>query len=66
MWDVLSADFDTTISKKKCLKNIIENLKNGSIVVFHDSEKASKKLRYVLPKILEYYSDNGYNFKSID
>ena len=66
MWDVLSADFDTTISNKKCLKNVIENLKEGSIVVFHDSEKASKKLRYVLPKILEYYSDNGYNFKSID
>lgn len=66
MWDVLSADFDTTISKKKCLKNVIENLKEGSIVVFHDSEKANKKLRYVLPKILEYYSEKGYTFKSID
>jgi len=66
MWDVLSADFDTTISKKKCLKNIIGNLKNGSIVVFHDSEKASEKLRYVLPKILEYYSSKGYSFKRID
>ena len=66
MWDVLSADFDTTISKKKCLKNIIENLKNGSIVVFHDSEKASEKLRYVLPKILEFYSSKGYSFKRID
>ncbi len=66
MWDVLSADFDTTISKKKCLKNVIQNLKNGSIVVFHDSEKASKKLKYVLPKILEYYTDKGYNFKRID
>lgn len=66
MWDVLSADFDTTITKKECLKNIIENLQNGSIVVFHDSEKASKKLKYVLPKILEYYSDKGYNFKRID
>ena len=66
MWDVLSADFDTSISNEKCLKNVTSNIENGSIVVFHDSEKASKKLRYVLPKILEYYSDNGYNFKSID
>ena len=66
MWDVLSADFDTTISKKKCLKNILKNTKNGSIVVFHDSVKASEKLKYVLPKILEYYAAKGYNFKRID
>lgn len=66
MWDVLSADFDTTISKKDCLKNVIQNLKNGSIVIFHDSEKANKKLKYVLPKILQYYSDKGYTFKKID
>ncbi|GGK42936.1 MULTISPECIES: polysaccharide deacetylase family protein [Flavobacteriaceae] len=66
MWDVLSADFDTTISNKDCLKNVIQNIKNGSIVVFHDSKKASEKLKYVLPKILEYYSDKGYSFKTID
>jgi peptidoglycan/xylan/chitin deacetylase (PgdA/CDA1 family) len=66
MWDVLSADFDTTISNKECLKNVIKNLRNGSIVVFHDSIKASEKLKYVLPKVLEYYSAKGYSFKKID
>jgi peptidoglycan/xylan/chitin deacetylase (PgdA/CDA1 family) len=66
MWDVLSADFDTTISSNKCLKNVIKNTKNGSIVVFHDSLKASEKLKFVLPKILEYYSEKGYSFKKIE
>lgn len=66
MWDVLSADFDITISKEKCLKNVIKNTQNGSIIVFHDSLKASEKLKYVLPKILEYYTAEGFSFKSIN
>ncbi len=66
MWDVLSADFDTRISTKQCLENVIRNTTSGSIVVFHDSLKASENMKYVLPKILEYYSYKGYTFKSIE
>lgn len=65
MWDVLSADFDTTITNQTCLKNVIKYTANGSIIVFHDSVKASEKLKYVLPQVLEYYSNNGYSFKQI-
>jgi peptidoglycan/xylan/chitin deacetylase (PgdA/CDA1 family) len=65
MWDVLSADFDTEILNKKCLENVIKNTQNGSIIVFHDSIKASEKLKYVLPKVLEYYNEKGFSFKSI-
>ena len=65
MWDVLSADFDTSISKEKCLKNVLKNTKNGSIIVFHDSVKASEKVQYALPKVLEYFSKKGYLFKAI-
>lgn len=66
MWDVLSADFDTSISKEKCLQNVLKNTKNGSIIVFHDSIKASEKLRFVLPKILNYFSKKGFTFKAIE
>ena len=65
MWDVLSADFDQTISSEKCLDNVLKNTKNGSIVVFHDSVKAEKHLKFVLPKVLEYFSKKGYRFSSI-
>lgn len=65
MWDVLSADFDTSVSKEKCLENVIRNTENGSIILFHDSNKASGKLQFVLPKILEYYSQKGFEFKNI-
>ncbi len=60
MWDVLSADFDTTISKEKCLENVLKNVESGSIIVFHDSIKAFPNLEYTLPKTLEFLSKNGY------
>ena len=65
MWSVLSADFDVTISKEKCLQNVLKNTQNGSIIVFHDSVKASEKLTYVLPKVLEFYTEKGFTFKAI-
>jgi peptidoglycan-N-acetylglucosamine deacetylase len=65
MWDVLSADFDTTISKEKCLKNVIDNIRPGSIVVFHDSQKAFANLEYVLPKVLEFAKQNNWKMDKI-
>src|SRR5690349_7808323 len=40
MWDVLSGDFDVKLSAEACSLNVIRNAQPGSIVVFHDSEKA--------------------------
>ena len=61
MWDVLSADFDQTISQEQCLENVTSNLRSGSIIVFHDSIKAFKNLEYVLPKTLAYLKENSFN-----
>ena len=65
MWNVLSADFDTSISHKKCLENVIENTKEGSIIVFHDSEKALPHLQYALPKALDFFAEKGYKMEKI-
>lgn len=62
MWDVLSADFDQTITPEKCLKNVLQNVVSGSIIVFHDSIKAEKNLRYALPKTLEVLKNRGFKF----
>ena len=66
MWDVLSADFDKNLSKEKCLKKTIQNTREGSIVLFHDSLKASENLYYTLPKYLQHFSEQGYVFESLD
>ena len=65
LWDVLSADFDTTITPEKCLKNVLENLKSGSIIVFHDSVKSFQNLEYALPKTLAYLKENGFRCEAI-
>jgi peptidoglycan/xylan/chitin deacetylase (PgdA/CDA1 family) len=66
MWNVLSADFDKSISKEKCLENVLKNTKKGGVIVFHDSLKASEKLQFVLPKVLEEFSKKGFSFKGIN
>lgn len=65
MWSVLSGDFDVKISPEQCLKNVLKNKKPGSIIVFHDSEKAYKALGYALPKLLNQLSEEGYVFDKI-
>ena len=65
MWTVLSGDFDPGISKKRCLENVLLNTGKGSVVVFHDSDKAAEKMQYVLPLILETFSQKGYAFERI-
>ena len=65
MWDSLSADFDVTLTEEDCFQNVIENTKAGSIIVFHDSEKASEKMKTLLPRVLEYYINKGFTFKAL-
>ncbi|MEP6513302.1 MAG: polysaccharide deacetylase family protein, partial [Parafilimonas sp.] len=65
MWDVLSGDFDEKISPEQCFQNVILNTKPGSIVVFHDSTKAWERIKVALPKVLDYYTKQGYGFDMI-
>jgi hypothetical protein len=65
MWDILSADYNTSISEEKCLQNVLKSIAPGSIVVFHDSFKAEKNLRYALPKVLDFISEKGWKCEKI-
>ena len=66
MWDVLSGDFDQTISQEKCLSNVMDNFVPGSIIVFHDNLKAEKNLKYVLPRFLNHLTKEGYKSQNLD
>ncbi len=65
MWDVLSGDFDHSQSTAQCLYNVQQHAGPGSIVVFHDSIKSNTKLRAILPKVLEHFSDQGFRFNPL-
>lgn len=66
MWDVLSGDFDTSFSREACFRNVADNAGAGSIIVFHDSEKAFHNLEFALPATLLYFSKKGFDFRKID
>ncbi|MEW4923540.1 polysaccharide deacetylase family protein [Algibacter sp. 2305UL17-15] len=66
MWDVLPFDWKENVSPDECLNNVISKTKEGSIIVFHDSVKASRNMQYALPKVLECFSEKGYRFEVLD
>ncbi len=65
MWSVLSGDFDIHITEQRCLDNVLRSAKEGSIIVFHDSEKAFVRMRYALPSVLKHFSEKGFQFEKI-
>ncbi len=65
LWDILSKDWDKNISLEHCLNNVVNNSKDGSIIVFHDSIKAATNLKFALPRVLEYFTKKGYVFDRI-
>jgi peptidoglycan/xylan/chitin deacetylase (PgdA/CDA1 family) len=62
LWTALTWDFHPWISPEFCFKIATKHLNSGSILVFHDTEKASAKLMYALPRLLEYGLNQGYQF----
>ncbi len=62
MWDVLTRDYNNRLSGEDVLNNIKNYVRNGSIVVFHDSVKSEKNLCYALPRAIEWLLENNYHF----
>jgi peptidoglycan/xylan/chitin deacetylase (PgdA/CDA1 family) len=65
MWDVLSKDYDASISAEKCYENVIKNVSSGSIIVFHDSNKAKENVLNSLEKTIETLKSKGFKFEKI-
>jgi peptidoglycan/xylan/chitin deacetylase (PgdA/CDA1 family) len=66
MWSVLTQDYDQSLHWEEVLANATTNLKDGDILVFHDSEKAWPHLQKVLPAALAHYVAQGFALKAIN
>lgn len=62
MWDLLTRDFDRNEYPHDCLKAAVKYTEEGSIVIFHDSVKAEKVMRNVLPQYIEICLERGFSF----
>ena len=65
MWSVLTRDYDPDLTPEACLRLTLAAVRPGDILVFHDSRKASARLRYVLPRVLAHFAERGFRFGAL-
>ncbi len=65
MWDVLSKDYAASLKPENILQGTIKATQPGSIVVFHDNQKAEKNLKAVLPKYINHFLSLDYQFEQL-
>lgn len=66
LWDVVTRDYSKKQTPQDVLDNVKHYVRNGSIVVFHDSLKSEHNLKYALPHAIEWLLEQGYVFKTIE
>ncbi len=65
MYDLVSHDYSRKLTGEQVLDNVKRYARNGSIIVFHDSLKAEKNMKYALPRAIEWLQEQGYEFGKI-
>ena len=66
MWNILAGDWVTELSPENCYKRINRSIRDGDIIVLHESDKAWDRMSYCLPRLLEDFSGKGYTFSVIN
>tara|TARA_B100002019_G_scaffold177293_1_gene153070 strand:- start:35 stop:676 length:642 start_codon:yes stop_codon:yes gene_type:complete len=64
MWDVFSWDFKKNISPEKIYNNVIDNVTEGSILVFHNNKKSLYNLKLTLEDTLIKLKEKGFVFST--
>lgn len=65
MYDLVSRDYSKKLNGEQVLTNVKKYARNGSIIVFHDSLKAERNMKYALPRAIEWLREQGYDFDRI-
>ena len=65
MYDVVTRDYSHRLTGEEVLDNVRRYARNGSIIVFHDSLKAEKNMRYALPRAIQWLKKQGYEFEPL-
>jgi peptidoglycan/xylan/chitin deacetylase (PgdA/CDA1 family) len=64
-WDVLSVDYDKNLSSADCINNVMNHVRPGSIIVFHDSLKAADRMKIALPEVIDRLKRMKYRFERL-
>lgn len=64
MWDIMSWDFKENISADNILRNVMDNVESGSIILFHNNLKSYNNLKKSLELILKKLKEQEYQFST--
>lgn len=59
-WDILTRDYDASVTPEQMLRLIQRDTRPGSIINFHDSIKSNERMLTVLPQAIEWLQKEGY------
>ena len=59
-WDILTRDYDASVTPEQMLRLIQCDTRPGSIINFHDSLKSNERMLIVLPQAIEWLQKEGY------
>ena len=65
MYDLVTRDYSRKLTPEQVFDNVRRFVRDGSIIVFHDSLKASRNMRYALPRAIEWLLAEGYEFRAL-
>lgn len=65
MYDLVTRDYSRRLTPDDVFDNVRRYTRNGSIIVFHDSLKASRNMRGALPRAIEWLLAQGYEFRTL-
>ena len=60
MYDLVTRDYSIKMTPQEVFRNVTRYARNGSIIVFHDSLKAERNMKEVLPRAIEWLQNEGY------
>jgi peptidoglycan/xylan/chitin deacetylase (PgdA/CDA1 family) len=64
-WDVITRDYNPNLTGEQVFGIVRKYARNGSVIVFHDSLKSERNMKYALPKAIEYLLGQGYTFQTL-
>ena len=65
LWDVLTHDYNPRYSPERMLDVVKRYTRNGSIINFHDSVKSADRTIRVLPDVIEWLQQQGYEIRTL-
>ena len=66
MWNLLSYDFDWSVSPEILIRACTARTAPGTIIVFHDQQKTQAQLMKVLPDYLDFLVGEGYTTQLLE